>query len=124
MSSTQQGTPSSDAADPKQAAFNALKSVLNTAAAAMNNQDNTQEARGVAHALWSATNDQLEALDLAVFTGNTGQLQAAADEMAPGMTQLKALKAKIEALGDALKEGAAILSGIDKIAGEFSALGL
>jgi hypothetical protein len=44
--------------------------------------------------------------------------------MAPAMTQLKALKAKIEALGDALKEGAAILSGIDKIAGEFGALGL
>jgi NAD/NADP transhydrogenase alpha subunit len=116
--------PSSDAVDPKQAAFNALKSVLNTAAAAMNNQDNTQEARDVAHALWSATNDQLDALDLAVFTGNTVQLQAAADEMTPSMTQLKALKAKIEALGDALKEGAAILSGIDKIAGEFGALGL
>jgi hypothetical protein len=90
----------------------------------MNNQDNTQEARDVAHALWSATNDQLDALDLAVFTGNTVQLQAAADEMTPSMTQLKALKAKIEALGDALKEGAAILSGIDKIAGEFGALGL
>ena len=87
MSSTQPGMPSSDAVDPKQAAFNALKSVLNTAAAAMNNQDNTQEARDVAHALWSATNDQLDALDLAVFTGNTVQLQAAADEAVNDTTE-------------------------------------
>lgn len=124
MPTTSPGTPSSDSADPKQAAFNALKSVLSSADAAMNNKANTQEARNVAHALWSATNDQLDALDVAVFTGNTVQLQAAGDEMAPGMTQLKALKTQIEALGNDIKEGAAILSGIDKVAGEFGALGL
>ena len=63
----------------------------------------------LAELLWKG----FSGLNLAVFTGNTVQLQAAAAAMTPGMTQLKALQAKISALGDGLKEAASILSGID-----------
>ncbi|MGA2048732.1 MAG: hypothetical protein ABSG96_13610 [Terracidiphilus sp.] len=124
MPNTSSNTPSSGTVDPKQAAYDALNAVLAAADAAAANPANTQEAQNIAFDLRTEVAAQLQALNLAVFTGNTVQLQAAGDEMAPAMTQLKALKAKIEALGDALKEGAAILSGIDKIAGEFGALGL
>jgi hypothetical protein len=90
----------------------------------MNNPANTQAARDVARALWNATNDQLDALDQAVFTGNTVQLQAAAAAMTPGMTQLKALQTQISSLGNDLKEAASILSGIDNAVMELGVLGL
>jgi len=124
MSTTPPATPLTGTADPKQAAFDALKGVLKSAQAAMNNPANTQAARDVARALWNATNDQLDALDQAVFTGNTVQLQAAAAAMTPGMTQLKALQTQISSLGNDLKEAASILSGIDNAVMELGVLGL
>ncbi|MGA2350218.1 MAG: hypothetical protein ABSF70_07290 [Terracidiphilus sp.] len=117
-------TPPAGAADPKQAAFAALKAVLNTASIAMNNKANTPAAQAAARDLWDETNDQLDALDQAVFTGNTVQLQAGAAAMTPAMTQLKALQAKLKALGDNLKEAATIIAGIDKAVGELGALGI
>jgi capsule polysaccharide export protein KpsE/RkpR len=113
-----------DGTDPKQAAFAALNALLATATAAATNPDNTQEAQDKAFDVRTEVVAQLQALNLAVFTGNTVQLQAAGDEMAPAMTQLKALKTQIETLGNDLKEAAAIMSGIDKVAAEFGKLGL
>jgi mannose/cellobiose epimerase-like protein (N-acyl-D-glucosamine 2-epimerase family) len=117
-------TPPAGEADPKQAAYDALNALLATATAAATNRDNTAAAQDKAFDVRTEVAAQLQALNLAVFTGNTLQLQAAGDEMAPAMTQLKALKTQIEALGNDLKEAAAIISGIDKVAGEFGALGL
>jgi hypothetical protein len=114
--------PDPGAVDSKQAAFNALKGVLNSAQAAMNNPANTQAARDTAHALWSTTNDQLDALDLEVFTGDTAALQAAASDMKTGMKQLKDLQAQIAALGNGIKEAASIISGIDSAIAELGKL--
>jgi cbb3-type cytochrome oxidase cytochrome c subunit len=116
--------PAAGAADPKQAAYDALNALLDTATAAANNPANTPAARDVAFTTRRALSAQLAALDQAQFTGNTVDLQAAEAEMKPGMTNLVALKAKISALGNDLKEAASILSGIDKVVGEFTALGL
>jgi hypothetical protein len=123
MSTIPPATPPTGAVDPKQAAYDALNDLLNTATAAANNPANTQAARDTAFALRTATSAQLDALDQAVFTGNTVQLQAAA-EMTPGITQLKALQTQISALGNGLKEAASILSGIDKAVTELGAFGL
>jgi hypothetical protein len=124
MATTPSSTPLAGAADPKQAAYDALNALLSTASAAATNPANTTAAQDKAFDVRTEVAAQLQALNLAVFTGNTVQLQAAGDDMALAMTQLKALKTQIEALGNALKEGAEILSGIDKIACEFGALGL
>jgi hypothetical protein len=124
MSATPAAIQPEGAADPKQAAYDALNALLATATAAANNPANTPAAQDTAFDLRNEVTAQLQALNLAVFTGNTVQLQAAGDEMTPAMTELKALKTKIEALGNDLKECASILSGIDKVAGEFTALGL
>jgi hypothetical protein len=117
-------TPPPGAVDPKLAAYDALNDLLNTAAAAANNPANTQAARDTAFALRTAISAQLDALDQAVFTDNTVQLQAVAAEMTPGITQLKALQKQISALGNGLKEAASILSGIDKAVTELGAFGL
>jgi hypothetical protein len=124
MSIIPPATPPTGAVDPKQAAYDALNDLLNTATAAANNPANTQAARDAAFALRTATSAQLDALDQAVFTGNTVQLQAAAAEMTPGITQLKTLQIQISALGNSLKEAASILSGIDKAVTELGAFGL
>jgi hypothetical protein len=115
-------TPPTGETDPKQTTFNALKTVLKLAQAAMNNPANTPTAQEVARKLWNTTNDQLDALDLAVFTGNTVSLQASSTEMSSGMTQLKALQTQISALGDDLKETASIVTGIGNALTELSAL--
>jgi len=124
MSTIPSATPPTGAVDPKQAAYDALNNLLNTATAAANNPANTQAARDTAFALRTATSAQLDALDQAVFTGNTVRLQAAAAEMTPGITQLKALQTQISALGNGLKEAASILSGIDKAVTELGEFGL
>jgi len=124
MSTNPPVTPPAAAPDPKQAAYDALNVLLNTATAAASNPANTPAAQNVAFALRTAVASQLDELDLAVFTGNTVQLQAAADEMKPGMTQLKTLQTQIAALGNDLKEAASILSGIDKAVAELGALSL
>lgn len=122
MSTIPPANSSTGAADPKQAAFNALKIVLSFAQAAMNNPANTSAAQDVARTLWNTTNEQLDTLDLYVFTGNTVSLQAGATEMTPGMTQLKTLQAQISALGNDFKEAASIISSIDNALTELSAL--
>ena len=124
MSTIPSATPPTGAADPKQAAYDALNDLLNTATAAANNPANTQAARDTAFALRTAISAQLDALDQAVFTDNTVQLQAVAAEMTPGITQLKALQTQISALGNGLKEAASILSGIDKAVTELGEFGL
>jgi hypothetical protein len=115
-------TPPPAAADPKQAAYDALNALLATAAAAANNPANSQAAQDTAFALRTATQKQLDALDLAVFTGNTVDLQAAAAKLTPGMTDLKALQTKITELGNDLKESASILGWIDKALTELTVL--
>ena len=115
--------PPAAPASPRQAAYNALKAVLNNAATAMNNPANTQAAQAAARALWTETGDQLDALDQAQIADDSVALQAGAAEMTPGMEKLKALKEKISALGNDLKEAASILTGIDKAIAELRALG-
>jgi hypothetical protein len=109
-------------ADPKQPAFDALNALLRDATAAANNPKNTKAAQDTAFALRTATSEQLQALDLAVFTANTGKIEAAESELDPGITELKDLRKKIDALGNGLKEAASIISGIDKAVAELSAL--
>jgi hypothetical protein len=110
------------APDPKQPSFEALTALLASSTAAANNTDNTQAARDAAWDTRKATSAQLEALDLAVFTGNTAQLQAAAAAMKPGTDQLEALQTKISALGEGFKEAATVLTDIDKVVAAVSAL--
>lgn len=110
------------ASDPKQASFDALNALLASSTAAANNRDNTPAAQDAAWATRTATVTELEALDLAVFTGNTIQLQAAAASMKPGIDQLKALQKQISALGNDFKEAATILADIDKAASALSGL--
>jgi len=123
MSTTPPAAPPSGAADPKQAAFDQLTKVLNTAQAAMNNPANTPAAQDAARALWNTTNDQLDALDESVIESDTVSLEASASEMTPAMTQLKALQTQIEALGNDIKEGTALVSGIGSAISELKALG-
>jgi CHASE3 domain sensor protein len=111
-----------DAADPKQPAYDALTRLLQTSSDAANNPANTPAAQELAYQVRSATSAQLDALDLAVFTGDTVDLQAASAKMTPGMDQLKALKAQIEGISQDLKEFASIVSGIDEAVGELSHL--
>ena len=111
------------ATDPKQPAYDALNQLLATARAAANNPANTQAAQDAAYTLETAISAQLDALDKAVFTGNTVSLQAAATAMTPGITQLKQLQTKIATLSNDLQEAGAIISGIDKAVGELSVLG-
>jgi len=109
-------TPIDPAApDTKQPSFDALNTLLVSSTAAANDTDNTPAARDAAWATRKVTSHQLEQLDLAVFTGNTAQLQAAKDAMAPGMDQLKDLQQKINALGNDFKEAAKVLTDIDKV---------
>jgi len=115
--------PSATTVNPKQAAFNALKATLKNASDAMNNPANTQAAQAAARALWTETGEQLDALDQAQIADDTVALQAGAAQMTPGMEKLKALKEKISALGNDLKEAASILTGIDKAIAELGALG-
>lgn len=120
-------TPNPSAADPaapgpKQSSFEALNALLASSNAAANNPDNTQAARDAAWATRTATAKELEALDLAVFTGNTADLQAAAAAMKPGIDELNALKKKISALGNAFKEAGTIIADIDKAVAQLTAL--
>jgi len=127
MAKTTPAAPATGGADPKQAAqaaYDALNALLATATAAASNPANSKAAQDVAFDTRRALAAQLDALDQAQFTGNTVDLQAAEAEMKPGMDELKALKTKITALGNGLKEAAALLSGIDKVLGELTALGL
>jgi hypothetical protein len=114
--------PSDGAAGSAQAAFDKLNALLASADAAAINPANTKEARDAAFDLRTATSAQLDALNQAVITGNTVQLQAAADEMKPGMEELKELKKKIEGIGNGLKEATAIISGIDSAISELGKL--
>jgi hypothetical protein len=107
----------------KQSAYTTLTNLYNTAQAASNNPSNSAAARDAAFDLMSATSTQLDALDQAAFSANTIDLQAAAAAMAPGVAQLKALQSKIAALGNDFQESGAILSGIDKVIGELTAIG-
>jgi hypothetical protein len=110
------------APDPKQPSCDALTTLLASSTAAYNNTDNTPDARSAAWDTRKATSHQLEVLDLAVFTGNTAQLEAAKAAMTPGMDQLKDLQQKISALGNDFKEAATVLTDIDKVVGAVSAL--
>ena len=116
--------PATDPAalDPKQPSFAALNTLLASSNAAALNPANTQAARDAAWATRTATAQQLEALDLAVFTGNTVQLQAAAASMTPGMDQLKTLKKQISALGNDFKEAATVMADIDQAVAALSGL--
>ena len=109
--------------DPKQPSFDALNALLTSSTAATNDRNNTPAAQDAAWATRTATASQLEALDLAVFTGNTVQLQAAAASMTPGMDQLNALKKQISGLGNDFKEAATVMGDIDKALAALSALG-
>jgi hypothetical protein len=122
MPADPQETHSDPAADPKKPAFDALNDLLKTATAAASNPANTKAAQDEAFAVRTATSDQLQALDLAVFEGNTGKIEAAGSELDPGINQLKDLRTKIDAIGNGLKEAATIISGIDKAVAELSAL--
>jgi hypothetical protein len=124
MTTTPPVTPPTGAADPKAAAYAALNAALATSNAAANNPANTKAARDVAFDTSTALSAQLDALDQAVFTGNTVDLKASAKEMDKGMDQLKALQKQIAAIGNDMKEGAAILSGLDQALGKLSALGM
>lgn len=55
MSTIPPATPPTDAVDPKQAAYDALNDLLNTATAAANNPANTQAARDTVFALRTAS---------------------------------------------------------------------
>jgi hypothetical protein len=117
-------TPPPVPADAKQAAYDALNALLSLASTAACNRANTQAAQDAAYDVRNAISARLAALDQAVFTGNTITLHASAGEMTLGMDELKALKAKIEAVGKDLKECAAIASGIENAAGKLTALGV
>ncbi len=123
MSTIPPATPSPDADDPKQAAYEALSALLDTATAAANNPANTKAAQDAAFALRTTTAAQLDALDQADFTSHTVALQASAAELSPGITELEALRTQIKALGNDLKEAASILSGIDSAIAELKVLG-
>jgi hypothetical protein len=122
MSTTPPAAPPTGAVDPKQAAFNALQAVLSSSQTAMNNPANTPEAQEVARSVWNTTNNQLDALDVAVITSDTVSLQVGETSMAAGMTQLKALQTRIAAIGNDMKEGASIVTGITSALTELSAL--
>jgi hypothetical protein len=117
-------TPPTGADDPKDAAYAALEAALKTSDAAANNPANTKAARDVAFNASTALSEQLDALDQAVFTGNTVDLQASAKAMDEGMKQLKALKEQIEAISKDLKEATTIISYLDQALGKLSALGM
>jgi hypothetical protein len=121
MPSTATPTPSGD---PKQAAYDALNALLATATSAASNPLNTPAAQNTAYDLRTAIVAQLQALNLAVFTGNTVALQAGAAAMTPATTQLKALQTRIAALGNTIKEGTSILTGIGQAITDLGALGL
>ena len=124
MPTTPPSTPPASTADPKQTACDALNALLKTATAAASNPANSKAAQDAAFDLRTKIVAQLQALNRAVFTGNTVQLQASAAGMTPAMTQLKALQKQIAALGSDLKEAASILSAIDSAVTEIGALGM
>ena len=140
MPTTPPSTPPASTADPKQTACDALNALLKTATAAASNPANSKAAQDAAFDLRTTIVAQLQALNRAVFTGNTVQLQASAfastrvglaqeamklpPGMTPAMTQLKALQKQIAALGSDLKEAASILSAIDSAVTEIGALGM
>ena len=108
--------------DPKQLAFDALQALLSSSTAAASNPANTKEARDAAFDLRATVADQVEALDVAVFNGNTIQLQAAASTLNPGMEQLKALEVRIKKIGNDMKELASITTQIDSALEKLAAL--
>ncbi len=122
MSNTPAPVNAAKAADPKQTAYDALNQLLNTSSDAANNPANTPAAQDAAFAVRTATSTQLAALDLVVFTGNTVQLQASEDSLTPGLNQLKALQARINALAKDLKEAESILQQMDGVAKAFEGL--
>jgi hypothetical protein len=124
MTTTPPVTPPAGADDPKAVAYAALEAALKTSDAAANNPANTKAARDVAFNASTALSEQLDALDQAVFTGNTVDLQASAKAMDEGMKELKALKEQIEAISKDLKEAATIVSYLDQAIGKLSALGM
>lgn len=124
MKTTPPVTPPAGADDPKDAAYAALEAALKTSDAAANNPANTKAARDVAFNASTALSEQLDALDQAVFTGNTVDLQASAKAMDEGMKQLKALKEQIEAISKDLKEATTIISYLDQALSKLSALGM
>ncbi|MGH9606765.1 MAG: hypothetical protein ACRD3N_13830 [Terracidiphilus sp.] len=117
MATTPQG-----AGDLKKMAYGQLEALLATSTQAMNNPANTQEARDAAFDLCNAVQSQLNALNLAVFNSDTVALQGAAAAEPPGIADLKTLQKKIAAIGNGIKEGAAILSGIGQAVAALKAL--
>jgi len=99
--------------DPKQPSYDALNALLATSTAAALNPQNAPAAQALAAQTRQATSGQLDELDRGVFIANTGELRAAKTAMTPCMKDLKNLKAQIAKLGADVKEGAAIISGID-----------
>ena len=119
---TDSATTDSAAADPKQPSFAALTALRVSSNAAALNPANTSAAQDAAWKTYEAAGAQLEALDLAVFTGNTVQLQGAAATMTAGMNQLNDLKKQIDALGNDFKEAATVMADIDKAVSTLSTL--
>ena len=111
-----------ESGDPRQPSYEALAALLAAATGAANNPANLPEAQDVAFALCNVTQAQLDALNLAVFTGNTVQLKAAEAQMTPEMADLKKLQSQIAALGKAMKEGETIVAGIDQVLGAIKML--
>ncbi|HZL28971.1 MAG TPA: hypothetical protein VFC39_20765, partial [Acidobacteriaceae bacterium] len=83
---------------------------------------NTPDAQAAAWKTYDTAVAQKEALDLAVFTGNTVQLQAAAAALTPGMKQLTDLKKQISDLGNGFKEAATVIADIDQAVSALSGL--
>jgi argininosuccinate lyase len=116
-------TPDPTAAtDPKQPSLAALNALMASSKAAGLNSANTPDAQAAAWKTYDAAAAQAEALDLAVFTGNTVQLQAAEAALTPGMKQLTDLKKQIAALGDGFKEAASVIGDIDQAVSALSGL--
>jgi hypothetical protein len=117
-------SPAEDEEDPKEAAYTALSDALEAAQAAANNPANTKAARDLAFDAATAISDQMDAVDEAVFTGDTVDLDGSEDAMTEGIAQLKALQEQIAEIGNGMKEGATIISGLDEALSKMSALGL
>ena len=110
------------APDPKQPSLAALSALMASSKASGLDTANTPDAQAAAWKTYDAAVAQKEAVDLAVFTGNTVQLQAAAAALTPGMKQLTDLKKQIDALGNGFKEAAAVIGDIDQAVAALSGL--
>ncbi len=105
------------APDPKvsgQAALDALQATQDQAEAAFENIHNSQQARAAAFDLKTKTFELLTTVNQDLIDADTIDLQAAAEDLSPGIKDLEDLKTKIEAIDKDFAEAATILTDLGK----------